>query len=936
MGREFCFDQLPRKRLHPILRQLLSFFWLTKFTFSDTVHIFRISRRNHNLETRRPAVAGRLLLTRGLAVLSLMSPKLNRAEAGVITFIDTLAAVAQSNDRAQVRDAGAIAPLVALLVTGTGDVPGRCASVLRDLAQHSANRTAILEAEGIQRLVHMLGVDSKVIVTEAADALRSLCSNSVPVCNEIKKHDGIRALVKLLGHRTLSEAAMQAAQALSSIADSDPATRRGIGEAGAIHSLTRTLVSGFADANGNAKQAENWATSTPCEAAVKGLTIFTAEPTCHALLYQEEGAVAALTELMLRAGTQSASSSSAAALLAHLLKSDREGDEKALKAMIATLMLLCKDEDYSGRGWSLRFPDLRSTLHQHVEKRLSAVEEGESAAAVQNVIKMGRAVELPQERLDSARNKFDEAQAKRKREGLAAKAEERRKREEEEHHKRMEEEAAMKQQAEKQVEKPAEKQAMFWPFAEAEEIIVVPQEADTGRKKGRKDAVPSRFVPKGRLTAEERERTERRRMPSASVALDESQQERRAQQTTIAAMEAMGPQLRERMIKRMIRDGKLESGKQGLVAEYAASLGLLQQPGQTKLSPRAQKAAQESRDARNNLAQKAAQRRMEKITQLANVRAGAGLLAAGGAGGPQDDDASSYTGSSYTGSTIDSEDEQPMKTTNKNLNIANVRAVGIGMRPSKSLSPFEGKIGLAPPQKKSSKAGQPAAAASSAPRGNKAAGTAGRSMPANAGDAGSRGRVEGATSKSGWLGGLLSPKGNGGGDVDGTEGQKKKHRRRHKRHKRPKDGATSGVLVLASQFTASTPSYMLPVFAKLQQRAAEEAMIMMPGGHTIAARNRWEEKFVPGGFGGEYARLTSPKTSARVERNPPSDLSEFTIKSGAEWAQLGASSSSLRTTQDPLRESMLSSFTESHMGQQHDSRWGVVRDRLGDISQMRS
>lgn len=91
-----------------------------------------------------------------------MAPKHNRAEAGVVAFIDTLGQVAQSNDRAQVREAGAIAPLVALLISGTGEVPGRAASVLRDLAQHSANRTAILEADGIAQLVRMLGVESKV------------------------------------------------------------------------------------------------------------------------------------------------------------------------------------------------------------------------------------------------------------------------------------------------------------------------------------------------------------------------------------------------------------------------------------------------------------------------------------------------------------------------------------------------------------------------------------------------------------------------------------------------------------------------------------------------------------------------------------------------------------------------------------------------------
>ena len=67
--------------------------------------------------------------------------KKNYAQTAVVTFIDTLGKIANSNDRMMVRDAGAIAPLISLMMHGMGDAPGRAAAVLRDLALHAANRT---------------------------------------------------------------------------------------------------------------------------------------------------------------------------------------------------------------------------------------------------------------------------------------------------------------------------------------------------------------------------------------------------------------------------------------------------------------------------------------------------------------------------------------------------------------------------------------------------------------------------------------------------------------------------------------------------------------------------------------------------------------------------------------------------------------------------
>ena len=95
-----------------------------------------------------------------------MPPKYNLAEAAIVAFVEALGKLAaQEPLRTMVRDAGAISPLVALLISGTGNVPGMAASVLRDLALHSGNRTAILESGGVAQLVGMLNNESKVIAT---------------------------------------------------------------------------------------------------------------------------------------------------------------------------------------------------------------------------------------------------------------------------------------------------------------------------------------------------------------------------------------------------------------------------------------------------------------------------------------------------------------------------------------------------------------------------------------------------------------------------------------------------------------------------------------------------------------------------------------------------------------------------------------------------
>lgn len=204
-----------------------------------------------------------------------MAPK-NHAEDAIIAFLGTISKLSQSQDRYMVRDAGAIGPLVALMITGTGEVPARAASVLRDLAQHAANRTAILEAGGIAQLVKMLHVekgataDQVTIATEAADALRCLCADYQPICEAIRESGGIKSLGSLLNRGHSSNAATVAAAALSQICQADPKSKELVRECGGVKALSKLINTGVAsDASGVRKRGQdlaNWCDGKACEA----------------------------------------------------------------------------------------------------------------------------------------------------------------------------------------------------------------------------------------------------------------------------------------------------------------------------------------------------------------------------------------------------------------------------------------------------------------------------------------------------------------------------------------------------------------------------------------------------------------------------------------------------------------------------------------------
>ena len=713
-----------------------------------------------------------------------------------MTFVEALGKLAANADmRTMVRDAGAISPLVALLVSGTGNVPGLAASVLRDLALHSGNRTAILESDGVAQLVRMLHNESKVIASEAADALRSLAANNGAVCKVVRDNGGIKMLVKLAQGGKAAEAATGA---ISNIAEADPTSRQEIGDAGGVAVLVSLLVDGLDNVGkeGGRARDTDWAYSNASEETSKALVQLSGHSSCVKRML-DASIVGPLVRLLLRAHRHSQTASSNAASLLVMLLTQHPSE-----AMVQTLdafTLARKDESLvvASQGWSQAFPDLRTLLHAAAEKRLAAVEEGNSSAAIQQAIEIGRAVEMPDERLDAAKATFQEFQDKRRREKLAAAAEERRLRKEEERQRQLEREAA---------EAPAAE--------------------DVGKRSNRKAALNTGAVKPASQTAALIKKAEILSAQAAQGGARSSEEQKlAAEAATVTAMEGMNPLVRERMLKKMVRDGVLVPGATGILAEYATALGLL--PSASLIPAEAQSLTPSGRgalrgqmeydgnggyrpkgdlmglmvsDDGNEVQRRAANRAMEKAkaqaarNDLASKAMQRRLAMLGGLGNQvpaegdeEDDDDDAWTdGSSYD---VDEEEEE----------AAAARAAAL--------------VGL---------------------------------------PLGSNGGAQQQPKKS-FFGGFFGKKSDPSpneGDA-GAEGTRKRRRRRRRR---PKDGETlclsDGLPTSALSSTAdgfNLPSYMMPMFSKMLVRPDEGQQLFMLGGKDPmkleAWRKRWENKF---------------------------------------------------------------------------------------------
>ena len=96
-----------------------------------------------------------------------------------------------------IREAGGIAPLVALVAKGTDEHKKDAARTLGNLAADSINKTAIREAHGIEPLVALAGSGIEKQMTAAAAALRNL-SEDATNWTPIRLAGGIAALIALV------------------------------------------------------------------------------------------------------------------------------------------------------------------------------------------------------------------------------------------------------------------------------------------------------------------------------------------------------------------------------------------------------------------------------------------------------------------------------------------------------------------------------------------------------------------------------------------------------------------------------------------------------------------------------------------------------------------------------------------------------------------
>lgn len=168
------------------------------------------------------------------------------AEAVILSFVEAQARLARTK-RDAVREAGAIAPLVALLSSGSTSIQGLVAAVLKDVAtDNPANREAILKFGGLERLVEMASGDVSIVGTgEAAGALRALSSNFMLGCSAIVKADGIKTLIDMVGKgRDMTQAPIYATGALANLAQASEQNCEAILHHGGVQNLVRLLQRG--------------------------------------------------------------------------------------------------------------------------------------------------------------------------------------------------------------------------------------------------------------------------------------------------------------------------------------------------------------------------------------------------------------------------------------------------------------------------------------------------------------------------------------------------------------------------------------------------------------------------------------------------------------------------------------------------------------------
>ena len=387
-----------------------------------------------------------------------------------------MAKLARSH-RDAVREAGGIAMLTTLLRTGSPEVQGMVAAVLRDLATDSpANRVAILNAGGLEELVRMLnpsggssskspagggGGPSKLeLAADAAGALKSLSNGFVSGCRTIVEAKGVDALVAMIESGEVgSSFTINATGVLANLASADASHCEAILKRGGVKSLVFLLIKGNATLLGSKRRVPQDVKArlerSAEEVANAVYRLAEKSPSC-ATAIRENKAIAPLVDTMFKMRLDSTVAQNAAKAVMELVKSDEQSKMLCLREIAKN----ANDDKFDGQGWSLSFPGLRAVLQSVAEELLTKAESGTSASGMNAAIEIARAVELPQTRLDASRLAFDDYFAKMKRDKLSKQSEERRRAKEEEivtyHHDQLEKETKARAEAKAEVMAAAE------------------------------------------------------------------------------------------------------------------------------------------------------------------------------------------------------------------------------------------------------------------------------------------------------------------------------------------------------------------------------------------------------------------------------------------------------------------------------------------------
>ena len=331
-----------------------------------------------------------------VAMLSSTMPvAIESAAAAALTHVSQ----ASELNRVAVRKAGGFQPLIGLATATakTGTMKYVPALTHLSMGTNPANQNAIRKGGGIPVLVGLLpGGSESPIACQACAALRQLTWNNRANCEAVREAEGLKYLVAFLQGHPEQTSVQDAVIALAQISNNSQSCQDGIREAGGIRPLIGLL-------SGNPESMTlQWAARCLARLAQNN------SPNRNAIC-DLQGTIARLVAL-LGVGVACEAAKQASEVLYALMVGN---DEKIASAVLAQLR-----RQGVGMGpnasFSLgeTFPSLLEGLKMVVSNRLQtalneAAKKGSERASIQSALNDAIALELPEEQLESAKQRLD-------------------------------------------------------------------------------------------------------------------------------------------------------------------------------------------------------------------------------------------------------------------------------------------------------------------------------------------------------------------------------------------------------------------------------------------------------------------------------------------------------------------------------------------------